>query len=217
MLSALQSHLASIYCVDPGYDVADFLITDPKLARVLAGESLIADTDESVLLQQDDDGLALSVFLSEDLLERLRDCDPISRLRSDQLADLWVVLEGISHFNYIAWCAGRNRNISLLELEMQAEVDKFVCALLLALSQGETEMAQNMHGWLFDDVTFNRALTKSQRQRYSLASNYAARYCHGLQSRLAKHRERELGELRKFYRLTKNDKISQIHSQTFSV
>ena len=216
MLSQLQDHLTRIYRVDPGYDVSDFLITDPQLAKTLAGSSLISGTDESVLVQEDDDGLALSVFLDSDLLERLNSNNPMSGLRADQLADLWTVLEGISHFNYIAWSARKNRRISLLELEMQAEIDKFVSALFLALHQEDTGLVDNIHRWLFDEVTFNPQLSQDQQERYVTANQYAARFCHGLHERLSKDNYLELRELRQFYRLSQREKISHIHSQSFA-
>ncbi len=46
MLSQLQAHLTNIYRVDPGYDVTDFLITDPIVAGILGQDSLIPETDE---------------------------------------------------------------------------------------------------------------------------------------------------------------------------
>ncbi len=39
---------------------------------------------------------------------------------------IWTALEGVSHFVYLAWNAGHDKPVSLLELEMQAEVDKYV-------------------------------------------------------------------------------------------
>lgn len=216
MLSQLQDHLKGIYRVDPGYDVSDFLITDPVLARMLAGDAMIANSDESVLVQQDEQGLSLSVYLDKALLERLTASNPMLGLRASQLADLWTVLEGISHFNYIAWSARKNRRVSLLELEMQAEIDKFVSALFLALQQDDNELVKNIHRWLFDDVSFNPALSEDQQERYMTASKYAARYCHGLHTRLSNNHYDELSELRQFYRLKQRDMISHIDSQSFA-
>ncbi len=214
MLSQLQEHLTNIYRVDPGYDVNDFLITDPIIAEILGKGSMIRETEESVLLQEDEDGLALSVFLDSAMLSRLKDANPLQELQVDQLKDLWTVLEGISHFNYIAWRARNNRCVSLLELEMQGEVDKFVCTFFLALDQEDSELAVNMHGWLFDDVRFNPRLSRDQHERYATANNYAARFCHGLRKRLARDSREGLHELRHFYRLSQRDKISHIHTQS---
>ena len=214
MLSQLQEHLTNIYRVDPGYDVNDFLITDPIIAEILGKGSMIRETEESVLLQEDEDGLALSVFLDSAMLSRLKDANPLQELQVDQLKDLWTVLEGISHFNYIAWRARNNRCVSLLELEMQGEVDKFVSTFFLALDQEDSELAVNMHGWLFDDVRFNPRLSRDQHERYATANNYAARFCHGIRKRLARNSREGLHELRHFYRLSQRDKISHIHTQS---
>jgi hypothetical protein len=214
MLSQLQEHLTNIYRVDPGYDVNDFLITDPIIAEILGKGSLIRETEESVLLQEDGDGLALSVFLDSAMLQRLKNANPLQELQVDQLNDLWTVLEGISHFNYIAWRARKNRRVSLLELEMQGEVDKFVSTFFMALDQEDSELAVKLHGWLFDNVRFNPALSSDQRERYTTANNYAARFCHGLRKRLSRNSREGLHELRYFYRLSQRDKISHIHAQS---
>jgi len=216
MLSQLQDHLTNIYRVDPGYDVNDFLITDPVIAAVLGEGSLIPETEESVLLREDEDGLALSVFLDDAMLSRLKASNPLQELQVEQLNDLWTVLEGISHFNYIAWRARKNRHVSLLELEMQAEVDKFVSTLFLALHQEDSELAGKLHGRLFDNVRFNPRLSRDQHQRYTMANNYAARFCHGLRKRLSRNSRKGLQELRHFYRLSQRDKISHIHAQSYA-
>jgi hypothetical protein len=216
MLSRLQSHLSSIAQVDPGYDVSDFLITDRLLAEGLGEGSLLSGTEETVLMQEDEGGLALSVFLDDELLSRLDDSDPLDNLCVADLNDLWTVLEGISHFNYIVWNAQKNRQVSLLELEIQAEVDKFASTLMLALHQDDTELADRMHGWLFDDIHFNSDLNQNQRERYNMANNYAARFCHGLRDRIRRNSQDGLCELRRFYRLSQRDKISHIHAAAFA-
>jgi hypothetical protein len=216
MLSALQQHLADIYQVDPGYDVSDFLVTDPTLAKMLGGKSLSGNTDESVLVAEDDEGLAMSVFLDGQMLGRLDRDNPMLALKASRLNDLWTVLEGISHFNYLAWSAGRDRSVTLLELEMQAEVDKFISTWLMALNQDGCKFANRLHGWLFDKVSFKAELSEDQHERYKTANDYAARFCHGLVKRWRDDRDKALYELRRFYRLTQADKISHIHSQAYA-
>ncbi|MGI9286202.1 MAG: hypothetical protein ACR2P1_12510 [Pseudomonadales bacterium] len=215
MISELQNHLSDIYKVDPGYDVADFLITDPRVAGALGGDGLLANTEETVLLQEDSDGLAISVFLDSELLTRLQAHDPLRLLTANQLKDLWTVLEGISHFSYLAWSARKNRRVSLLELEMQAEIDKFVSALFLAVDQEDSELVDNMHHRLFDEIDFHNDLDDDQRERYAVANAYAARFCHGLRNRIANDSDLGLQELRRYYRMSQCDKISHIHSHAF--
>jgi len=216
MLSKLQRHLANIYRADTGYDVADFLITDRSLATALGAGSLLANTEETVLLSQDEDELELSVFLDKQLLSRVDRFDPLKNLQAEQLDDLWRVLEGISHFNYIAWSATRDKSVTLLELEMQAEVDKFVSTWLLALSQDSCDFAHQLHSWLFEKVSFNPDLTEDQLQRYRMANDFAARFCHGLKRRMQRNHRAGMRELRRFYRLSQSEKISHIRSQAYA-
>ncbi len=217
MLSELQEHIASIYRADPGYDVSDFLITDPALARMLGADSMLADSEETVLVQEDEEGLALSVFLDDDIVRRIDAANPLQSLDARLLKDLWTVLEGISHFNYLAWNAQKNRQVSLLELEMQGEVDKFVSTLFMAIGQDDGTLADRLHGWLFDEVRFHPELDEDQRERYSVANRYAARFCHGLRDRFERDSHALLSELRRFYRLTQGDKISHIHARSWAV
>lgn len=215
MLDQLQDHLNGIYQVDAGYDVRDFLVTDPAIARILGQGSLIRDTQETVLVAQNDDAIELSIFLDERLLSRLENCSPLQKLEAHQLADLWTVLEGLSHFNYLAWSAARDKCVTLLELEMQAEVDKFVSTWLLAQDQNDSGLASRLHGWLFDRVSFNPGLDADQRARYEAANRYAASFCHGLRRRMQNDTRKGFSELRRFYRLTQPEKISHIHTQAY--
>ena len=215
MISNLQKYLTDIYQVDPGVEVTDFLITDPALATLLGYGALVPNTDESVLLSQDEGGLALSLYLDEDMLARLTRDNPMDGLRVEQLDDLCKVIEGVSHFNYIVWRAQQDKSVTLLELEMQAEVDKFVGTLLLALDQQDFELARKLHGWLFDRVSFNPDLDADQLERYRAANDFAARFCHGLAGRLKRDNLKGMHELRHFYRLSQSEKISHIRAQAY--
>ena len=137
-------------------------------------------------------------------------------LKASRLNDLWTVLEGISHFNYLVWSAGRDRSVTLLELEMQAEVDKFISTWLIAQEQDECEFADRLHGWLFDKVRFRPELSEDEHERYKTANDYAARFCHGLMQRLLQDCDGTINELRRFYRLKQSDKISHIHTQAYA-
>ncbi|MDX1498948.1 MAG: hypothetical protein R3176_03570 [Woeseiaceae bacterium] len=215
MLSELQQQLSDIYQVGGHYDVRDYLITDPTLAKYLGSEAMLTNTEETLLVAQDDDGLALSLFLDEDLLDRLEAARPLEGLRAELLDDLWKVLEGISHFNYVVWKATQERPVTLLELELQGEIDKFVATMLLALGQSDTEMLNGMHGWLFDNVRFHDELDGEELARYRSANDYAARFCHRLRQQLLADDREALAELRQFYRLQLADKISHIHTKAW--
>jgi hypothetical protein len=216
MLSELQQQLSDIYQVERPYDVRDYVITDPILAKCLGQDAMLANTDETLLLSQDDDGLALSLFLDGAMLKRVESTNPLACLRAESLDDLWKVLEGISHFNCVVWKAAQDRTVTLLELELQAEIDKFVSTMLLAIDQADTSLLSGMHGWLFDNVRFHDGLDDEQLQRYRSANDYAARYCHRIRQQLIDDNSLALSDLRHFYRLQLSDKISHIHSKAWA-
>ena len=215
MLAELQQQLRDIYQVDSAHDVRDFLITDPTLANFIGQGAMVSNTEETLLVSQDDDGLAMSLFIDGEMLERLELANPLDCLRAGLLDDLWKVLEGVSHFNCVAWKAAQDRTVTLLELELQGEIDKFVSTALLALSQANTELLNGLHGWLFENVSFRDELDAEQVNRYRAANDYAARFCHRLRDQLLDDEAIAFSELRQFYRLQAADKISHINTQAW--
>lgn len=216
MLAKLQQQLSDIYQVGSDYDVRDFLITDYRQARAIAGDAMLPTTSETLLMREGDDSMALSLFLDSEVLERLESANPLDEIRAGQLDDLWKVLEGLSHFNCVVWKASQDRAVSLLELELQAEIDKFVGTMQLALEQRDTEILNRLHSWLFDDVSYSDELNDEQADRYRAANEYAARFCRGLRQRLMRDDQQALSELRQFYRLQLTDKISHIRARAWS-
>ncbi|MCI0517214.1 MAG: hypothetical protein L0Y45_05195 [Woeseiaceae bacterium] len=216
MLRDLQNYLSGIYRADPGCAITDYLVTDPTLAGILGRGTLVPNCEESVLVSESGGSLDLCLYLDQQLLDRLDGENPLEQLNAPRLKDVWTVLEGVSHFNYLVWNARQDRKVTLMELEMQAEVDKFISTWLLAQAQQECDFAHLLHRWLFDDISFNPALDDAQRQRYATANHYAGRYCHGLLKRMPDGNPHCLEELRHFYRLSQAGKISLIHDRAYT-
>jgi hypothetical protein len=208
LLGRLETMLHELYALDVGYAVSDFLITDEALARSL--DSGGRDVDEKLLIAEADGEADVALYLDRDLLDRLARHDPLTRLDGRNLADFWAALEGVSHFTYYAWNAARDRPVSLFELELQAEVDKFVTTARLIREQTGREPG-GLHGWLFDSPTLAGGLAENERERYRRANRYAARYCRRLQPGLAGVDEPVCqAELRHFYRLSQTSKLAHI-------
>src|SRR5215510_6834534 len=134
MLQELQGLLATIYDVPVVHDVTDFLLTDRRHLPA-ALQSIAAD--EHVLVTEEDSTLWLGVFLEAAVLERLASENPLEALHEGNIADYWTALEGVSHFVYLAWTAGHDRPVTLLELELQGEIDKYVLSAWLLREQGD--------------------------------------------------------------------------------
>jgi hypothetical protein len=205
VLNQLQALIGRLYDVDMNYDVYDFLVTD---RRDLQGAAPVNDAralDEELLLAESPDGAGIALYLDAGLLRRLEGDDPVGELTESNLADYCTALEGVSHFVYSTWRLHRDLPVSLLELETQAEVDKYaVTVFLLADQQGGDYPAQ-VHARLFDRVSFDARLEPDQYQRYRTAHRCAAHYCRRLERRFVSRGQARIEalvrELRKFYRL----------------
>ena len=211
VLGQLQSLLSDIYALEVSYDVYDFLITDARLADELdAGGRRV---DEKLLIVEEADDASVSLYLGQGLMDRLRDDNPANRLSADNLEDFWTALEGVSHFTYYAWNATAEKSVTLLEMELQAEVDKFIGTTLLLRQQGENP-PPNLHHRLFESARFDVRLSGDELTRYQDANHYAAKYCLKLAPQLSRWTAgSELKkELCQFYRLTQPAKIRHIEA-----
>ncbi|HEX7375226.1 MAG TPA: hypothetical protein VF277_09630 [Steroidobacteraceae bacterium] len=207
----LQDLIATLYDVPVEHDVADFLITSAAHAAALQGCAGTPQTDEQLLIAEGDDGVELGLYVDAAVLERLRKRCPLHRLNERNLADYCTALEGVSHFHYYAWSAQQRREVSLLELELQAEVDKYASALRLMLAQRDGRFPADLFHRLFDNASFLPQLAQEDRQRYEEAHRVAARFCRRLEERFLRPRrarpEAMLAQLRAFYRLGRHAKL----------
>lgn len=215
MLGALHRQLCDTYRVPERHDIRDYLITDRRLAEAIGQDSLFDGTNETLFFAESDDGLAVSLFLDAGMLDRLETADPLSDLTPDCLDDLWTVYEGLSHFNCLAFKASADREVSLLELELQGEVDKFVGSLLLAMHHDEPELIRQLHNWLFGEVRYRDELNADELDRYRAANDHAARFCRALEQPLLRGESEAFAELRRFFRLPASEKLSHINSRSF--
>jgi hypothetical protein len=211
ILGRLQSLLSDFYALELSYDVYDFVLTDQRVARELDANG--RDVEEKLLIAEGADGAGVTLYLDDEMVDRLREHDPSRRLDGENLEDFWTVLEGISHFVYFAWNAARKKSVTLLEMELQAEVDKFIGTALMLQRQGEKPPA-GLHYWLFDLPKFDDRLGGRELIRYRHANRYAGKYCQRLAPQLsAIPRGGELkSELRRFYRYTQHAKLRHINS-----
>jgi hypothetical protein len=217
LLRDLQYLLGHVYGIDLSVDIRDFLVTDPALVRRWQGNVEARDTEEKLLICQDDEELGVALYIDKKILSRLSEFDPRDRLNGHNLADFCIALEGVSHFNYIIWNAAADKSVTLLEMEMQAEVDKYVSARLLLEAQAEKELSASLYRWLFENPRFHEQLGAEELNRYRDASEYARRYCRNLELLYAQDRvgRRMTRDLRTFFRLPQPAKLSHINSASF--
>jgi hypothetical protein len=132
-----------------------------------------------------------------------------------------LAAEGVSHFVYLFFRHQGGDSVSQLELEVQAEVDKYAAALLRGGPSHEQLLAGNGVG-LF--VARSRALRRrlfagqelldapgtTEHDRYVLAMETAGRYAASLEERYVRRGDTSglLTELRRYYRSSPREKLT---------
>jgi hypothetical protein len=211
VLRGLQSLLGRLYDVDLDYDVYDFLVTDRRSLPGITPANDQRAPDEELLLAETTDGAGVALYIDPKVLRRLEQADPLGALTEANLADYCTALEGVSHFVYSTWRLDGDAPVSLLELETQAEVDKYAATVFLVADQQGGRYPAQVHARLFDRVNFDERLEPEQYDRYRTAHRCAANFCRRLESRFVNRGEAQVEglvrELRKFYRLGSTAKL----------
>ena len=215
-LEGIQSILTGVYGIRTSLDVRDFVISGQCPVFPKQEGAAARTVAEKLVLVQDDQNLDLALYLDEGLLDRLHKRDPQRHLGRRNLEDFCTVLEGISHFLYIVYNASRDRSVTLLEMELQAEVDKYVGARLLLDHQQSQQRRRRLLQQLFERFQLEDGLEPQERERYLSANRLAVQYCYQLESRFAGAGLNYLTELRSFYRANQPRKLSRINAGQFT-
>ena len=211
LLDQMQQLLAGINDVPVTCAISRFHLGERARCSSLLGRALGPEEDEQVLLSESAGTAELSVYIDRQVLGRLRCCNPLRQLGDANLADFCTALEGVSHFQYLVWCIGHGRQLSMLELELQGEVDKYATAVWLLRRQGSEDLPRGLCRRLFEDVRFVDGLSAELQARYVEANRLAARFCRRIEQRFLRRQrfrpEAWLRTLREFYRRPHHQKL----------
>ena len=186
------------------------------MADFLSCQDNPRDNDERLLIAEHESGIDLSLYISADVMNHLDNTHPLELLEKGKYVEFCLMLEGVSHFLYVVWNAHHQKKVTLLEMELQAEIDKFIMMQSLLDSESCRDDVICLQTWLFETNGFDEMLTESELERYKQANHYAGKYCMNLQQqyKLQGLNNDLLKELRRFYRLVQEDKmryINQLH------
>jgi hypothetical protein len=185
-LNALQQRLESLYQLEPAPDIVPFVQVEQS-------------GREQVLVRSSGDSLELKVLLPAISVEMLG-----AQTRERNMDAYLGALEGVSHFTHLAERARTRLPTTLLELELQAEVDKF--ALLVESNADQSLHAlRTLHRRLYENVQFLHEQGTELGTRYRLANDLAARLWAAWLGSAGSDAVQL--ELRRFYRAGQTDKI----------
>lgn len=175
----IQQRIEGFYGLEAGPDVGDYIHADE------AGDR------EALVVRQHSDDLELSLSLP-------------NFSEHPSLDERMQVVEGVSHFVYLAERARIGLPATVLELELQAEVDKFVLLAFDGVTLVSHRAGSVRHA-LYRAVRYVHAAGSERGERYRLANDLAAR----VSSRLFRFGARTEARrwLIKFYRSGQTEKI----------
>lgn len=190
----IQERLARTYLIDGAPAVDNFIQPTDGPAR------------EALLIRDADGELEVALHLPR---------EAIAGGRPPSFDEVCQIVEGVSHFVYVAERARRELPATQLELELQAEVDKYVLFVHGALDAGaagcfEPGRASRIRSRLFEKVRFLHPAGTERGDRYRIANDLAARFVGRIEAELARRgRYAEmLARLRRFYAVGQAEKIA---------
>ena len=216
LIREIQRQFETIYQLPQKFPIEDFLINRETLEALQAFEHNLPITFHSkgvMLLLSEEDELTVAIYLHDQVLHNLYHYNPLLGLNENNIHDFCIMAEEVSHFLYTTWRADQQIQMTKLELELQAEIDKFVICTLYCATHGTHFNNLSLKELLFENFRVEHNLPEESQNRYFLASKLALHYCHFLEQQFIKkdHLPQMVREIRRFYRLGQTDKISRIN------
>ena len=183
-LSRLFAGLEALYGSESGLDPHALLLPLPDDG---------SDVRERVLVREADDGvLELGLAIDDRTLAQLEAASVDVALSDHALGHTLPVLEGLSHVLYIAEAARRERPVSGLELETQAEVDKLAVCLLHRWAAARAQFERLVQRLFY---SFELIADAALQERYRTANRVALQFSRRLRPAVEAGRLEELRRL----------------------
>ena len=208
MLGRIQQRLLDLYDLDQTSSVDDF-VCDEEAARAAVGDDGVARR-EVLLVAHEPDGIAIGLYVDDEAVQALSTTAGDAWLDETRFDACCLATEGVSHFVYFVFRAENDHSVTQLELELQAEIDKYATALLAGNGVGLIHARSRwLRRKLFENVEFLDEAESEAGERYRLANRLASQYAARLESRYVVRGDLDAlaRELRRFYRLGAREKI----------
>ncbi|MDO8461886.1 MAG: hypothetical protein Q7S98_03385 [Deltaproteobacteria bacterium] len=204
-LTRLQKVLEQLYSLPHHLDVSSFLTS----ASVIRDRT---PTDETLFLYEKPGKLEVALFIDPKVLKNLEQHDPWKEISQTNLNDFCTAIEGISHFVFLIHRVSQDQPVRELELELQAEIDKYLLLDLLLRGQQKKVNRQGLISRLFERYSLLPHLNHEQNERYRIANRLAWQYCSFLAKQSFASLATLLGQIRHFYPLPLFEKINAIQT-----
>ena len=195
MIAALQNWMERSYRLTPAPPAGKFFIDSGELRHWIGPQHPLAHSDEVVLLIRREQEVRIGLYFK----------DAARNSSSLSFHQICTLIEGVSHVLLLLDRCHSGQEVTQLELELQAEVDKF---LFFRLSFSDQFRSRARHH-LDTEVNLN-GLDSERKKTYETARKLANRYCRHLEATYLGSRSHGplWEELRRFYRMTHWQKLN---------
>jgi hypothetical protein len=218
LINELQRKREKTYALDTGItNIEQYIIGDKGYEEFYAKEEIRtvinSHSGARVLLRDAGDALKVSIYYPDEFIRELEDNDPRLGIHDDNVDLCASVVEELDHFLFIARNYKLNRPFSLLELELQANVTKYlVLKYFVARQNRSLKLSKFDKEYIRYHLFYKRRFDvedTSERKRYEDAGKFGMMYTEYIDFL---PQEDRLRDLRQFSRMTCPSKIRHIQS-----
>jgi len=195
----------------PLLPIGAYIIGDAGFRALYAEEAIEAGSEAGegarLLVRDARDGIRARIYFPDSMIARLEARPPQRGLDEDNVDAFAVLVEELDHLLVTAERAHGGRGVSLLELELQANVSKDL-VLSRFLAGSRPRLSRTRRHWLRHHLFFKRVYSDADaevRARYDEAARSALRFLGALD---AVPRTRRVGALRRFHRAPLGEKLA---------
>ena len=218
LIKELQRKIEKTYALNTGItNIEQYIIGDKGYEEFYAKEKIRmvvnSHSGAKVLIRDAGETLKVSIYYPDELIRELESNDPRLSLHDGNVDLCASFVEELDHFLFIAQNYKQNRPFSLLELELQANVTKYlVLKYFIVLQNKSIKLSKFDKEYIRYHLFYKRKYDiedTSERKRYEDAVKFGMMY--------TKHidllpQEDRLRDLRQFSRMTCPSKIRHIQS-----
>lgn len=180
IVSSIEDMLSEYYSFAPVVSASCYMINDADLSDISNTENINKDDFRSergsvlFLNARDQSDLFIGLHIADQVVQAIESSNPLDNLNGGNLDVFCLLVEEISHFHLLLNRVSNNKNVSRLELEWQAEIDKLlISSMILKKQSGFTHFNQLVTA-LFEDAQ----ISSSNEALYNKAARYAAKFWH---------------------------------------